>query len=134
MITTKKTFACHKMIRSKDAAFLQQHHIEVETHPISLDQKELWIKKKLIEEAQEVSSAPTHAKSLSELIDVQEAIFALLTLWEISHDGFKTMCQEKRTLRGSYSEGLFLTSVTLSTENPLYAHYKDHPEKFTPLS
>lgn len=133
-MSIQKTFACHKMIRSKDAAFMHQHQITAQTHPISPDQKEIWIKKKLIGEAHEVSSAKTHAKSLSELIDVQESIFALLDLWEISHDGFSKMCQEKRNLRGCYTNGVFLTSVTVNTDNPHYAHYKDHPEKFTPVS
>jgi hypothetical protein len=133
-MSTPKTFACHKMIRSKDADFMHQHQITAQTKPISPDQKEAWIKKKLIGEANEVSSAKTHAKSLSELIDVQEAIFALLDVWKISHDGFAKMCQEKRDLRGCYTNGVFLTSITLDTDNPLYAHYTDHPEKFTPVS
>ncbi len=122
------------MVRGNDAQWMMKHHITAKTHPIPEDQKEGWIKKKLIEEAGEVTTAHTHAKSLSELIDVQEAIHALLHVWEITPETFEKMCQEKRNLRGSYKDGVLLTEVTLDETNEQYAHFAHHPEKFIPIA
>ena len=133
-MSTEKTFACHKMIRGNDAQWMLQHNIKAKTHPIPSDQKEMWIKMKLIGEATEVSTAATHIKSLSELVDVQEAINALLHTWSISTETFEKMCQEKRALRGSYQDGVLLTHVTMNEDNPHYSHYSAHPEKFTPVA
>lgn len=118
------------MVRGHDPQWMLTQNITAQTHPIPADQKESWLKKKLIEEAGEVTTAHTHVQSLSELIDVQEAIHALLHVWEISPETFEKMCQEKRTLRGSYKDAVLLTHVTLNEDNPHYAHYAQHPEKF----
>jgi len=133
-VLSYQTFACHKMIRSQDSDFMNNHGIAATTHSIPEDQKEFLLKKKLIGEAKEVTSAPSHAKSLSELIDVQEALWALLKEWELSPEGFQKMCQEKRDLRGTYSEGVLLTRIRLAIDSPHYAHYASHPEKFTPVA
>ena len=113
---------------------MQQNNILAQTHPIPLDQKEALLKDKLMEEAGEVTTAHTHAKSLSELVDVQEVIWALLKQWEISEAGFEKMCEEKRALRGSYTDAVLLTGITLNDDNAHYTHFKSHPEKFIPVS
>jgi predicted house-cleaning noncanonical NTP pyrophosphatase (MazG superfamily) len=133
-MSTSQTFACHKIIRSKDAQWMQQHNILAQTHPIPLDQKEALLKNKLMEEAGEVTTAHTHDKSLSELVHVQETIWALLHQWEISQAGFEKMCQEKPTLRGSYADAVLLTGISLNDDNDQYPHFKSHPEKFIPVS
>jgi predicted house-cleaning noncanonical NTP pyrophosphatase (MazG superfamily) len=129
-----KKFACHKMIRGNDTAWMAQHGITAQTHPIPVEQKEAFLKKKLIEEAAEVTSAPTHAKSLSELIDVQEALWSLLAQWQLTPENFEKMCAQKRALRGSYAQGVLLTSVTMSQDHAHLDHYNAHPEKFIPIA
>jgi predicted house-cleaning noncanonical NTP pyrophosphatase (MazG superfamily) len=127
------TFQCFKMVRSREKEWLMHQGVHAQTHPIPAGEKEGFLKRKLIEESQEVSTSETHVHALSELIDVQEAVWALLHHWGISKEGWETLCQEKREARGQYSDGVLLTRLDLPASHSKALHYQSQSERYFPV-
>lgn len=69
------------------------------------------LKKKVIEEAQELQAAETSDDIINELSDLQELIDAILESHKITKGELAKTQEAKRTKRGGFSQKLFLKSV-----------------------
>lgn len=70
------------------------------------------IRRKIVEEANEVASASTREETISELADLSEAIKALQERLDIKDVEITEEAQRKRMKSGKFDEGYFLISVS----------------------
>ena len=126
----KYTFQCDKLTRDKEPERLKEMGIEVETRILSSDEMVSYLKKKLHEEVLEAVEAPNQQDIVNELIDIIDAVHTLRHTLGMTEEEFHHLAQEKKKLKGEYTKGVCLCTVTLSEDHPRYMHYKSHPEKY----
>jgi len=68
----------------------------------------VYLLKKIIEEAKELSQAPTDSKLVEEVADIYEAVDELLKLKGISRGDIIAAQEEKRAKRGGYQKRLLM--------------------------
>lgn len=128
--TTLPIFMCNKLARDKTAQNFKESNITA-THRI-ISGKELHdaLYKKLLEEALEVTQAVDRKEIISELVDVLDVIEGLRNALDISHDEIEVARNDINDRRGCYQNGLFLTTIEMSEENPAVNHFRKSPEKY----
>lgn len=75
---------------------------------LSTSEIEPALKKKLLEETNEVITAKTQANLIEELGDVYEVILAYLAFKGVDQDAFLKQVNQKRALKGSFSKFLLM--------------------------
>ncbi|WJY27526.1 MULTISPECIES: nucleoside triphosphate pyrophosphohydrolase [Sporosarcina] len=69
------------------------------------------VKRKLAEELSEYEEAATSRERLEELADLLELVYAAASLEGADEDALQVIREEKRALRGSFDERLYLVEV-----------------------
>lgn len=116
---------------------LESQGVKVDSFPLNHHQRASYVMKKIVEEAQEAADAfhRQDGKTLhKELADLKEAFETFLSLASISLKEIEKIQQEKQEKLGDYHHGLGVHSITLSSDHPLYNHYKDDHRQYAETS
>jgi predicted house-cleaning noncanonical NTP pyrophosphatase (MazG superfamily) len=68
----------------------------------------IWVKRKILEEAEELAKTESKKEALNEMVDIQDLIDTLLTGMDVSKLEFWTLRREKNQERGGFKRRLFL--------------------------
>jgi predicted house-cleaning noncanonical NTP pyrophosphatase (MazG superfamily) len=101
----------NKLVRDKIPKIIERDGKKPKTRVLSRDEYELELKKKLIEEATEVSQTTTPDDLANEIADLMEVIDALLNLGQVSISTVLSKQAIKRDERGSFIQRIYLTEV-----------------------
>lgn len=129
---TKKTirFQANKLVRDKTEERLRKKNITIGTRTLETEEYILELKKKLIEEAHEVSSTTNQEELLSELADVLEVIHALGTATGLSFQKLEQKRMEKWNARGGFDSRTYCTSIEGDAESEHIEYYRSQPDKY----
>ena len=105
----------NKLVRDKIPQIIEEHGGIVSSRMVSGAELRIALRRKLVEEAQELASAETRNNLVEELADMWEVIDAVIREEGVSHDEIEKARIKKLEERGGLKNGIFLEQVT---ENP----------------
>ena len=119
-------FSVNKLIRDKVAA------LDRWGGKRTLDDQEFLyeLKRKLVEEAEEVMESKDKAELLEELADVQDVIDYLVRTAGFSKNDIKKAQDKKREDRGGFDDQVFAERIVLQEGHRLVAHCRSQPHKY----
>ncbi len=125
-----RTFEYKKLVRDKIAADVIRNGGKIKY--IVLGQKKyiLELKKKLLEEAQELLKISSDNKILAELADTQEIIDNLLRSSGFSKHQLTLAQSEKNHSRGSFKKKHYIDSVQVPNDSEWVTYYLKHPKQY----
>jgi predicted house-cleaning noncanonical NTP pyrophosphatase (MazG superfamily) len=107
----RKKYYHQKLIRDRIPERIKESEGEYETRVLSGVEFEKELKKKLVEESNELAKAPKE-KLLNELADVLELIKSVASYYKIPFNKVGKFQEEKRKKRGGFKKKLFLVWST----------------------
>ncbi len=119
-------FLVRKLIRDKFADLDHWQGIRV----LSKSEFTHELKRKLVEEAEEVMAAATSEEVLEELADAQDIIEALAKNLGFSKTDISEAQAKKQEKRGGFDRRVFAEIIDLKDEDRLVAHCRSQPHKY----
>ena len=122
-------FGVNKLLRDNIPLLKEKNEIVI--HQKKLDPQSFIaeLKKKLIEEADEVRTAHDDTL-LEELADVLEVMQALLKTHNYSWDQLEQIRIDKRAHRGGFDQQLYIEYVEVPIDSNAYRYMIQHPDKY----
>jgi len=120
----KVTYSINKLIRDGIPAICEADGITLELKTLTGHDLTQALQQKMVEEAQEVATAPSPEKTKEELADVLEVAHALCAQLGCTMADIETLRQHKRTKRGGFEGGTFNTTATMAANNPARKFYE----------
>ncbi|HBN21922.1 MAG TPA: phosphoribosyl-ATP pyrophosphohydrolase [Holosporales bacterium] len=119
-------FLVQKLIRDN---FAQLDHWEG-TRVLSKDDFTHELKRKLIEEAEEVMESKSLEEVLEELADVQDIVDTLAKHLEVSKTDISKAQAKKLAKRGGFERRIFAEVINLKEKDRLVEHCRSQPHKY----
>lgn len=110
----------NKLIRDRIPQIIEKAGKQCQVHVLSDDQYKTELKRKLIEEANEVNDASIKEKITEEIADVLEIVDALKRAYFISNDEVLAIKNKKAIKNGRFENKLFLEYVMEKGNDGLY--------------
>ena len=88
------------------------------------------LRKKVIEEAQEVADEKNREKLIYELADLLEVAQTLANTLGITESEILEACKNKRKKSGGFTKKHFTNFVEIKEDNPAIEYYLERPEKY----
>ncbi|MCR5225343.1 MAG: nucleoside triphosphate pyrophosphohydrolase [Alphaproteobacteria bacterium] len=88
------------------------------------------LRKKVIEEAQEVAEEENRDKLVYELADLREVVQALTNALEITDSEISEAQEKKREKAGGFTQKYFTNFVVIENDNPIIEYYLQRPNKY----
>lgn len=103
----------NKLVRDNIPEIILREGKEFQFYIKILNKKEYFkeLKKKVLEEAEELFEAKNKKEIIKEMIDVQELIDALLLEIELTISQFRKLQKERKKERGGFKKKIFLVST-----------------------
>ncbi len=125
-----RKFKAEMLIRDSRLDFLQQRDINPDYKILNNDDYIVELKKKLIEEASEITDAKSSDDIAEEIADVLEVIDHLLDIYNISPEKVKEIKNKKLEKLGGFNKKIKTFSVSISEDNKEIEYYLSHPNKY----
>jgi predicted house-cleaning noncanonical NTP pyrophosphatase (MazG superfamily) len=125
-----RRFGFNKLVRDKIPDLMRKKNINVFEYAMEKEGYIQELKRKLLEEAEEVISASSKADITEELADVLEVIFALANVYDITHDQIEHARCVKKESRGGFEEQIYVTHVEMSDDNRDVEYYRAQSDKY----
>lgn len=100
-----------KLVRDNIPEIIRKNGEKPRVRVLGVNEFKREIRKKLIEEVEELVCAEGRKDMLEELADIEEVLTALYEIERISYSEVTKMVKTKRKLRGGFSKKLFLEGV-----------------------
>lgn len=126
-------FAVEKLIRDALPQRMIASGMEVNTRYLGDGEYDIELRKKLLEESQEVREASGKEELRGELADVLEVIQSLAQFHGMDFAEIVEAAESKRQERGGFQKRLYLKEVALPVDHPKLESYLACPEKYPPL-
>ena len=123
----KKTFKINKLVRDHFIDIMEKQNISVNFHVLSQKDYEIELKKKLIEEATEVSEEENKDNIIIEMADVLEVLYGLCDYYGISMENVEEKRKDKKEKRGSFNQKIYSTTLTVHCDNPHIEYFLNKP-------
>ena len=124
-------FLCEKLVRDKTVERYIQQGGSLETRTLEKDVEfERELKKKLLEEANEVITAKNRDEVIAELADLHEVMRALASLHSISSEEIEACRHEKFTSRGGFSKRIYSSIGIVPEHTPLAGYILASPHQY----
>lgn len=101
----------HKLVRDNIPAIIQKDNKQCITRILQQDEYQVELKKKLVEEANEVNGATTVDDICKELADVMEVVEAIASSYGLTMDTVNETKARKAETNGKFEKRIFLESV-----------------------
>ncbi|MDQ5890175.1 MAG: hypothetical protein QG604_49 [Candidatus Dependentiae bacterium] len=129
-MTKRHRYQVNKLVRDRTPERLEIKNIANKVRVMELAEYIVELKKKLVEESQEVIDTTSHEECISELADVLEVIHAMTRALDSSFDIVENKRQEKLVARGSFDKRLYAEWDEMDEENSYYTYYRELPTKY----
>ncbi|MDC0865177.1 nucleoside triphosphate pyrophosphohydrolase [Rickettsiaceae bacterium] len=126
----------NKLIRSKLPERMKKEGVIFNSKCLSQEEYAEELKRKLVEEADEVLDTTSKDRLVAELADVMEVINAMLEANSISMEEVEKHRLEKREVNGYFHPDNYINYIDVAKDNTLVRGYladKDRPYKFYPV-
>lgn len=130
----RKIFACNKLTRNKCLELFKEKGIQAKHKKIRGDEYLFALKKKLIEEAEEVLEAKNIQECIEELGDLQDVIDTLMQALSIDLKTFQELRNKKVKAFGAFDDGLYIESISAPVGSPQEANFSNHPSKYKDIT
>ncbi len=107
-----KRITYNKLVRDRIPKIIERDHAKTETKILNSDEFKKALKKKLLEEVDELRMAKTKNEVANEIADVMEILRALSETEHLSWQTIEKTRTTKRKQRGGFSKKIFLKHVT----------------------
>lgn len=123
-------FICNKLARDNTIEGMAKDAIQASYK--LLQHKELLeaLRKKLLEEAREVTEATKRTEVINELADVFEVIDALQGMYRITNAEVSAAKETIYRKRGGFKKAIFLKTIEMSESNPYVKHFRASPSRY----
>jgi len=123
-------FRVEKLIRDRLPAMMQADGLTTFERALPLPDFQAALAAKLVEEAQEVASAPSRADLVEELADVAEVLLALTAAHGIEAAEVETARLAKRVSRGGFDGRIWNAAVAAPEGSPALDYYLARPRLY----
>ncbi|NRB10330.1 MAG: nucleoside triphosphate pyrophosphohydrolase [Rickettsiaceae bacterium] len=121
-----KKYQFNKLIRSKLPAKMVTEGILVNSKILSDSEYIAELKRKLLEEADEVVNATTDKALAEELADVLEVIDAIIRTSKITREDIEQVKLDKRNINGDFSQENYINYIEVAEDNrPVIAYLEN---------
>lgn len=97
-----------KLVRDKIPEIIRQNGEEAPFRTLTKDEFFEYLKKKILEEAEELAAASTDSNLVEEMADIMEILGALQQLKGVTPEQVKQVQDEKRAKRGGFEQRLLM--------------------------
>jgi predicted house-cleaning noncanonical NTP pyrophosphatase (MazG superfamily) len=120
-----RTFVFNKLIRDKMYEMMKSQGAKIEVIDIKSQKEAIgYFQSKLMEEAEEVSTANIIDEILEEMADCIEVINGFLKLLNISKDSLEAIRKKKYDERGGFEKPVMVGKITVSSTETDPEYYK----------
>jgi predicted house-cleaning noncanonical NTP pyrophosphatase (MazG superfamily) len=130
----KKYFKCDKLVRDKVISILESQNIEIFQKTIDREEYIFALKKKLVEEAQEILEANSRDELLEEMSDVMEVMNYLSSSLEIPFEEIEAARIEKKSRGGGFNNMMYIEKIGIDENNPAIERYLKKPEQYPEIN
>lgn len=123
-------FGVDKLVRDRTLERCERKNILPKWRTLSGNEYLHELKKKLVEEAEEVLATNNEKDLIEELADVQEVINVLIEKAGIDTQQLDTVREDKKEKRGSFCKGIFVEHVDAIKDSKWADHYNEQPDKY----
>lgn len=123
-----RTFRLNKLVRDGIVPQMQTAGQQVLSKKLSDEEFIIALSKKMVEEAREFN--PKKPDAAKELADVLEVIEALAGELGFSFEELRQKQAEIKTLRGGFSDKLFIEKVSMADTDKWAEYYAAEPKRF----
>lgn len=125
-----KRFATNILIRNNRLSMMQNNGLKVDYEILNDEDYLLELKKKLIEEAQEVFDSKNVSELKSELIDVMEVVDHLIDLYSFSRSELNALKKEKQLKVGKFDKRIKTHYIEMPDDHEELPYYQSKPQKY----
>jgi predicted house-cleaning noncanonical NTP pyrophosphatase (MazG superfamily) len=119
-----------KLVRDKQVEIFNNRKIVSTFKVLSAQEKEHYLKLKLIEEAEEIFLAKDREELIEEIADIQEVLESLKNSMAICDKEIEEKALSKQNLKGSFDIGIYIKHIEMDEDNILNQYFKKHPQKY----
>lgn len=123
-------FRTNVLVRDKMVDRMKSEGILVDYKKLNQKDYENALRKKVIEEAQEVADEKNREKLIFELADLLEVIQTLANTLEITESEISEAREKKREKSGGFTKKHFTNFVEIRNDNPAIEYYLERPKKY----
>lgn len=123
-------FRTNILVRDKRIEEMESVGILVDYKKLSQEEYIKALRKKVVEEAQEVADEENRDKLVYELADLQEVVQALTKALEITDSEISAAQNRKRDKSDGFQEMHFTNFVEIENDNPVIEYYLQRPNKY----
>lgn len=123
-------FKTNILVRDKMVEKMQSEGILVDYKKLDQRNYENALRKKVVEEAQEVAAENDREKLIFELADLQEVAQTLAGVFGITASEISEARKKKREKSGGFSKKHFTNFVEIKNDNPAIEYYLQRPKKY----
>src|SRR5579872_912235 len=123
-------FYCNKLGRDKGLESFKEQNISPRYKLLTGQELCAQLKRKLIEEADEVRDALSKNEITAELADVLEVVDGLCKAYGIDPQELARVKTQKYQDRGGFEKGLFIEYLEMDETNPRVKHFRASPDKY----
>ncbi len=123
-------FRTNILVRDKMVDKMKSEGILVDYKKLNQKDYENALRKKVIEEAQEVADEKNREKLIFELADLLEVVQTLANTLKITESEISKARKKKREKSGGFTKKHFTNFVEIRNDNPAIEYYLERPKKY----
>jgi predicted house-cleaning noncanonical NTP pyrophosphatase (MazG superfamily) len=123
-------FWCNKLGLDKGLESFKTEGVTTTYKMLSGKELQEELKRKLIEEAQEVKDAHTQDEVTIELADVLEVIDGICKAYGIDKNELMRAKEEKYKKRGGFETGYYVEYIEMDEDNPKVNYFRSLPDRY----
>lgn len=125
-----KTFRLNKIVRDKIVEMLTPRSVKIITKKLNAEERLLHLKRKLVEEAQEVLETKNRAELIEELADLLEVAAACARAMDITPEEIAAARLIKNETKGGFDECMFIDKIVYDSSEHFYHYCLANPDKY----
>lgn len=125
-----KTFRLNKIVRDKIVALLTPRSVNIVTKSLNSEERLLHLKRKLVEEAQEVLETKNKSELIEELADLLEVAAACARAMDITPQEIETVRLIKNQSKGGFDKCIFIDKIVYDSNEHYYHYCLANPDKY----
>lgn len=126
----KCCFKFGKIIRDQLVDVMQDSGIIVHQKKLHKSEVLVELKKKLLEEVEEVVASQNEKELFEELGDVLEVVKALASFYDNSLSSVIEFAAKKAEAKGGFEKHAYVEYIEISKSHPHFNYYKNQPKKY----
>lgn len=129
-MSRKRQFKFDKLVRDKVPDRMDKKNIHISYYAMNHEEYIVELKRKLLEEAEEVVDANSKADLIEELADVLEVVYALSAACDISLAQIEDMRNVKKENRGGFDKKIYSKYIEIDSDHKDIEYYLSSPNKY----